>query len=256
MLIPGLVSVTFRGLSRLEIAGLMNTSGLSAIEWGGDVHVPCPDHPLTEQKAEEVGDAVREAAYCSMTGRFYTASYGSYYRCDTDFNANLRTAVELEAPNIRVWAGRRGSTEADEGYRKNIVSSLQLLCDVAQHNNMTVSTEFHGGTLTDHYESCLRLINEVERDNFYTYWQPDQFRGEEYDIVALKAVLPYLSNVHVFTWAGHDKFPLADGEKRWRRYIDILRSHKGTHHMLLEFVCDDTTDQFYRDSETLLSWLG
>ena len=40
MLIPGLVSVTFRKLSRTEIAGLMVNAGLSAIEWGGDVHVP------------------------------------------------------------------------------------------------------------------------------------------------------------------------------------------------------------------------
>ena len=120
---------------------------------------------------------------------------------------------------------------------------------------MTGSTEFHGGTLTDHYESCVRLIDEVAMNNFCTYWQPNQFRDEEYNIAALNAVLPYLTNVHVFTWEGHSKYPLADGEAKWRRYIDILREHGGDHHMLLEFVCDDTVEQFYRDAETLKSWI-
>lgn len=255
MLIPGLVSVTFRNLSRLDIAELMKKSGLSAIEWGGDVHVPSKDIPLTPAQSEEIDDALSEALYVSTGGKFYTASYGSYYRCETDFNPCLNTAIGLEAPNIRVWAGTRGSADADSEYRKRIVAALQMMCDVAKHHNMTVSTEFHGGTLTDHYESCVRLINEVERDNFCTYWQPNQFRDEEYNIAALNAVLPYLSNVHVFTWAGHDKFPLSDGAEKWKRYIDIIENAGGTHHMLLEFVCDNTVEQFYRDAEALLEWI-
>lgn len=255
MLIPGLVSVTFRNLSRLDIAVLMKKSGLSAIEWGGDVHVPSKDMPLTPVQSAEIDDALSEALYVSTVGKFYTASYGSYYRCESDFNAYLHTAVGLEAPNIRVWAGTRGSADADPEYREMIVGHLQMMCDVAKYHNMTVSTEFHGGTLTDHYESCVRLINEVERENFFTYWQPNQFRDEEYNIAALNAVLPYLSNVHVFTWEGHNKFPLAHGADKWKRYINILNNGGGTHHMLLEFVCDDTEEQFCRDAETLLDWL-
>ena len=37
---PGLVSVTFRKLLPHEIIDLVVKSGLSGIEWGGDVHVP------------------------------------------------------------------------------------------------------------------------------------------------------------------------------------------------------------------------
>ncbi|MBQ9717275.1 MAG: hypothetical protein IJV76_04720, partial [Clostridia bacterium] len=147
------------------------------------------------------------------------------------------------------------SADADDAYRKKIVRHIRSLCDAAREHGMTVSTEFHGGTLTDHYESCVRLIGEVECDNFCTYWQPNQFRDEDYNIAALNAVLPWLSNVHVFTWAGHNKYPLIDGAERWKRYIDILRTNGGSHHMLMEFVCDDTVEQFYRDAETLLDWL-
>ena len=249
MLIPGLVSVTFRKLSRTEIAGLMVNSGLTAIEWGGDVHVP--------SDAEEwvMEDALTEAAHFSAQGKFYIASYGSYYRCMSPFEYDLNTAVSIDAPNIRVWAGKLGSADADDEDRRNVVRHIRRLCGAAKEHNMTVSTEFHGGTLTDHYESCVRLIDEVAMDNFCTYWQPNQFRDEEYNIAALKAVLPWLSNVHVFTWAGHNKYPLIDGEEKWKRYIDILRTNGGTHHMLLEFVCDDTVEQFYRDAETLQNWL-
>lgn len=251
MLIPGLVSVTFRKLSRTEIAGLMVNANLSAIEWGGDVHVPS-----NAENDEERDIMLTDTMNLSSQGKFYIASYGSYFRCETrHFEDDLHIAASLDAPNIRVWAGTRGSADADAEYRQRIVNNIRRLCAYAKEHNMTVSTEFHGGTLTDHYESCVRLIDEVAMNNFCTYWQPNQFRDEDYNIAALNAVLPWLSNVHVFTWAGRDKFPLIDGAERWKRYIDILRNHGGTHHMLMEFVCDDTVEQFYRDAETLHEWL-
>ncbi|MGN1409125.1 MAG: sugar phosphate isomerase/epimerase family protein [Eubacteriales bacterium] len=251
MLIPGLVSVTFRKLSRADIAELMHRAELPAIEWGGDVHVP------TVETADEftVENALTEAAYYSADGKFYIASYGSYYRCDSYSPYSGETAVSVSAPNIRVWAGQRGSADADTEYRKTVARYIQLLCDEMAPHGITVSTEFHGGTLTDNYDSALRLISEVERGNFCTYWQPNQFRDEEYNTAALKAVLPYLSNVHVFTWDSSHRYPLADGEAKWRKYIDIIRSYGGSHHMLLEFVKDDSIEQFLRDAETLKGWL-
>ncbi len=244
MLLPGLVSVTFRKLSRADIVSNMTAAGLTAIEWGGDVHVPPTDE-----------DAMTDALNLT-SGRLYTASYGSYYRCMGDaMLENAGTAVSMEAPNIRVWAGQRNSADADAAYRAEVVRHIRELCDYVKPHGMTVSTEFHGGTLTDHYESTVRLMNEVERENFCTYWQPNQFRDEEYNLAALNAVLPWLTNVHVFTWDGHNKYPLADGEAKWQRYIDILRTHGGDRCMLMEFVCDDTVDQFRRDAETLLTWL-
>ena len=43
MLTGGLVSITFRDLEANEIIDLVKKSGLTAIEWGGDVHVPHGD---------------------------------------------------------------------------------------------------------------------------------------------------------------------------------------------------------------------
>ncbi len=244
MLIPGLVSVTFRPLSRADIVSLMLSAGLTAIEWGGDVHVPPTDE-----------DAMTDALHLTE-GKLLTVSYGSYYRCKGDaMLENAETAISMEVPNIRVWAGQRGSADADAPYRAEVVRHIRELCDRVSPHGMTVSTEFHGGTLTDHYESTVRLIHEVERENFCTYWQPNQFRDDAYNLAALNAILPWLTNVHVFTWAGHAKYPLAHGGAIWQRYIDILRTHGGNHGMLMEFVCDDTVEQFRKDAETLLKWL-
>lgn len=253
MLIPGLVSVTFRKLNVNQIAELMVKSKLTAIEWGGDVHIPEKED---DSNCDELDDALTKVAQFSEDGKFYIASYGSYCRCENrNCNRTVEIARSINALNIRVWAGTRSSSDADDFYRGVVTENIRNICDLAKPYGITVSTEFHGGTLTDHYESAIRLINDVERENFFTYWQPNQFRDYEYNIASLRAVMPYLSNVHVFTWRGHDKFPLDYGENEWKSYIDIIKSSGGTHHMLLEFVCDDTVEQFYRDAETLRSWI-
>jgi len=57
MLIPGLVSVTFRQLTVPEIGELATECGLQAVEWGGDVHVPPGDfaaaHSGNHQRSNE-----------------------------------------------------------------------------------------------------------------------------------------------------------------------------------------------------------
>ncbi len=116
MLYPGLVSVTFRSLDCKKIVELVKKAGLSSIEWGGDVHVPQGDM----KKAKEARKMTEEAG-------LVTAAYGSYYRvgCESiktgekaDFKKTLETALELNTPVIRVWAGDRGSAEADGLWRK------------------------------------------------------------------------------------------------------------------------------------------
>lgn len=246
MLTSGLVSVTFRKFSREKVIDVMKKAALPLIEWGGDVHVPFGE-----------AEAVKEAAELCRTHGIATVSYGSYYRSDGDEvlrTGDIRCAASLSAPNIRIWAGKKGSGDASEADRAAVCENIRTACDAAAPFGMTVSVEFHGGTLTDEYESAVRLYHAVERDNFRLYWQPNQFRNEAYNMAALRAVLPYLSNVHVFTWEGHNRYPLADGARLWRKYIDLIASDGKDHGMLLEFVCDDTEDQLYRDAETLHKW--
>ena len=40
-----------------------------------------------------------------------------------------------------------------------------------------------------------------------------------------------------------------------KQYLEIIREAPGDHGTFLEFVCDDTEEQLYRDAETLSRWL-
>lgn len=251
MFTPGLVSVTFRPLNRREIAGLMQECSLTAIEWGGDVHVPADDPA-----------AIADAAAVSAENGISIVSYGSYYRANATteettaaFLAQLSATVSLGAPNIRIWAGTKGSAAASHTERKAFTDDIRHVCRLAARENRTVSLEFHNGTLTDDCDSALTLVEEVAEDNLRLYWQPNQFRDVAYNLSTVRRVLPFVSNVHVFAWNGRDKYPLCRHETIWRQYLDILRSDGKDRNLLLEFVCDDTPAQLRRDAETLLSWL-
>lgn len=247
MLTPGLVTVTFRKFDIPKICSAASQAGLSLLEWGGDIHVP----PMNDA-------TVSLAKSCSAESGLTIDTYGSYYRCngtEEDIDAVVSTAHRLGAKNLRVWAGTSGSADTDDATRRDITANLRRVCVSAARYGITVSPEFHGGTLTDHYESAVRLLHDTAEDNLRLYWQPNQFRDLSYNLSALRAVCPFLSNVHVFAWTGHDKFPLETHENPWRQYIDIIAADGRDHGMLLEFVCDDTEEQLYRDARTLLQWL-
>ena len=248
MLTPGLVSVTFRQLTRAEIAKTITASGLFAIEWGGDIHVPPTD-------ADAAEDAVK---VCRENG-VKTVSYGSYYRCtgnEAEEDSVISAALRLGTDHIRVWAGTKGTADTNDAARAETVRVLRNFCAKAGKHGIRVSPEFHGGTLTDNYESAVRLAEEVAENNFSLYWQPNQFRDDDYNRTALRAVLPWLSNVHVFTWDSSAWYPLADGERMWREYIETIASSGRDHNLLMEFVVGHSPEQFARDAETLLRWLG
>ncbi|MBQ7930879.1 MAG: TIM barrel protein [Clostridia bacterium] len=248
MLKTGLVTVTFRKFDVPKICRTAKKAGLELLEWGGDIHVP----PMNE-------DAVALAKSCSAQHGLVIDTYGSYYRCsgsDEEIEAVVKTAHELGAKNLRVWAGTRGNADTDDDTRRAVTENLIRVCGMAAQYNLTVSPEFHGGTLTDHWEYAVHLAKDVNAENLRLYWQPNQFRDDAYNLTALRAVLPYLSNVHVFTWEGHGKFSLIAGERMWRQYIDIISADGRDHGMLMEFVCDDTEEQLYRDAEVLHRWLA
>ncbi len=241
----GLVSVTFRNLTPAVITDLTAEAMLCGIEWGADVHV----RPEDLENAAAVGAYTRERGLSNI-------SYGAYYYAgysEENFGDLIAGAKALGAPNIRVWAGKKGSAEEDG--RRMVVDSLRRITEEAARENITVSLEFHRRTLTDTPDSARRLMEEVANENLHLYWQPNQDMDAAYNVQSIRTVLPYISNVHVFAWEGSQKFPLSHGEKDWRQYLDALADSGREHALLLEFVCDGTEDQFRRDAETLRNWL-
>jgi len=253
MILPGLVSITFRKLTPAEVVALVRKGGLKGIEWGGDVHVP---H----------GDLVRAREVREMTleNGLATAAYGSYYRVGQSegaglaFERVLETAVELGAPTIRVWPGVAGSDVTDEDGRWKIIEDLRRIASLAAKAGVTITTEFHGGTLTDTNESASKLLVEVDHANVFTGWQPHN--GEETGecVEGLREVLPRVSTIHVFHWwpTSSERHPLAVGAERWGSFWPLLRQAPGDRYALLEFVPGDEPAAFLRDAATLREWLA
>lgn len=255
MIHPGLVSITFRKFSPAEIVALVRKAGLEGIEWGGDVHVPHGD----------IGRA-REVRAMTQEAGLKVAAYGSYYRAGWSeanglpFKQVLDSAVELGAPTIRVWPGVKGSADVDENGRWAVIEDLRRIAALAGQVGVTISTEYHGGTLTDTNDSASQLLVEVDHPNLLTCWQPHNGEETAECVAGLRAVLPRVGNVHVFHWwpTAVERLPLADGAARWAEFWRELGvAPAGRERFaLLEFVQGDSEEAYLRDAATLVSWLG
>ncbi|MDR3313813.1 MAG: sugar phosphate isomerase/epimerase [Oscillospiraceae bacterium] len=251
MLKTGLTSVTFRQLEIDDVLALAAQAGLDVIEWGGDVHAPPGALALAaavRQKTEAAGLSV--------------SSYGSYYRLlahenpAAAFAPVLGSACALGAKTIRIWAGSQDFEQTDAAAFDRAAQEARALGGLAQAQGVQLAFEFHGGTITNAAESTLAFLQAVDHPNVKTYWQPNFVRSHAENKRALRAVLPWVVNIHVFQWAAdHTAFPLADGEAVWREYLDILAAATGEPCAILEFVKDAAPAQFLRDAATLQKWL-
>lgn len=252
MLLPGLVSVTFRALSVPEIVDLAAGCGLWAVEWGGDVHVPLGDLVAARETRSRCADS-------GLT----ISSYGSYYRAGVTDPAEwaevLATATELGAPSIRVWAGTAGSAEATPRQRAAVVESLREAAVAAQEQGVHIALEYHHGTLTDTLESATLLYAEVCHGSVLPYWQPSGGQEAAHALEEVRTLLPLLTTAHVFSWgpAGwSDRLPLEAREDLWRPVLAELNRDGVDRYALLEFVQQDSPEVFRRDAATLLGWIS
>lgn len=247
MLTPGLVSVTFRQLSPFEIVGLVRRAGSGAIEWGGDIHVPHGDVACAREVRELTADH-------GLT----VAAYGSYYRVGRSeedglpFERVLETALELGAPLIRVWAGTAGSATTAAAERDRLFNELTRIAALAARAGVRVAPEFHGGTFNDTNAANHALLAAVPAPNVLSYWQPLLEFDDATAQAGLAAIGPRLAHLHAYHWANvHDRRPLAEGTARWTRFLRTAHAIPGDRCVLLEFVRDDSPEQFIRDMATL-----
>ncbi|WP_371262126.1 sugar phosphate isomerase/epimerase family protein [Rhizobacter sp. Root404] len=226
------------------------SAGLAGIEWSATGHAP----PGALKRAAEIrsmcqGEAIR------------VVSYGSYFYAGTgkDFLPTLATALALNAPLIRVWAGPRGVSpdQASAEAWTRCVKDLQLACDAAAEHNIAIGLEFHRLTLTEGDESTLRLLADAGRKNLRTYWQPLPGVTAEIAKRQLRALTPHLAHLHVFQWDEDlQRHPLFKGEAFW---IDVLRTQVSASARecwaLLEFLPGDDPCLLATEARALKVWL-
>ncbi|MGP4041419.1 sugar phosphate isomerase/epimerase family protein [Gracilibacillus sp. D59] len=243
----GLCSVTFRDKNPEQIVDLAMEVSLDGIEWGGDVHVPPGDY----ENAKKVGEITRSRG-------LEVSSYGSYYRLadhtgnEYDFTTILETVKKLQAPAIRVWAGMKGSKEADQCYRKKVVEDARRIADLALDEGISVHLEYHDNTLTDTKESARQLMEEINHDNLFLYWQPSNGVSVEERLASIDLVKAWITNVHIFHWHSFDdRLELISGEGEWQHYLEAIQKDGRDRYVLMEFVKDDDERQFLKDAQTL-----
>jgi 3-dehydroshikimate dehydratase len=268
MIKPGICSVTLAKLSVEEVVGAVVKAGLQGIEWGGNGHVPHGD----------IACALRVNKLTAEAG-LEVSSYGSYYRVGVSegagltFRSVLDTAVALGAPTIRVWAGNRDTADADEAFVRSVVDDANRIADLAEKEGISVTFEFHGGTLTDRNETAIRFAGQVPHPNLFFSWQPPHGYTVGHCLAGLEGLLPRLSTVHVYHWTigsyeknilnetvrpltypdDYFRHPLVDGKRRWQKYMAAVETTGRDHFALLEFVKDDSLSQMLADAKILRS---
>lgn len=250
MIIPGVASVTFRKKSPREVVEITKKAGLSAIEWGSDVHVPQGEIAL----AREVRDMTLSAGLAAP-------SYGSYYQMGSngDFEPFVESALALGASNIRVWAGTQASATISPDAREAIISDARRISELAARAGITLSTEYHNDSMTDSADAAIAFLHAVDHPNFYTYWQQPLELAPDRQLPELRKIIATgrLTNVHVFQYHvdanGRVQQNIEDGRALWQSFFQALRETGVSRYAFLEFVRNGEDEAFFADAKTLLS---
>lgn len=250
MIIPGMVSATFRDKPAKEIIRLCKEADLKAVEWSENAQV-MPGDPAG---AKELHEWTVEAG-------LKVAAYGSYYRLGQNedvegtFRASLVSAAALHAPLMRIWAGTKGSELVDEESRKELAAEAAKVCHMAAEAGIKVALEWHKNTLTDTNESAMRFLDEADHDNLYCLWQPTVALTMAQRTQGLDLLGDRLLNLHIYYWPEGVRRSLEEGVDVWRQYLDHVDRRKDRFG-LLEFVMDNTEEQFLEDARVLRKLLG
>ena len=151
----GLVSISFRDKSPLEIVQAVRAAGLSCIEWGSDVHAPCGDI----QRLTEIAALQREYGIaCS--------SYGTYFFLGQtpieELNDYVRAAKILGTDTIRLWCGKKSGADMTDDEREQLIAECRKAARIAEENQVTFCMECHRDTYTDRPENTVSLMEAVE----------------------------------------------------------------------------------------------
>ena len=250
---PGLVSITFRKLTPTEyLFDLVAQAQLTGIEWGGDVHVPHGDIATAH--------AVRRQ---TVNAGLQVAAYGSYYRVSHEetgpFDAVLAAAVALEAPAIRVWAGRQGTEAADDAYWAAVIEDSRRIADLAAVEGIKIAYEFHGNTLTDTNDSAHLLLERVDHPNVRSYWQPPRHSAVDYNLIWDRCCCPMAGQHSCLSMAEREwgaGSACKVGQADWSTIFGPnCTGGWGAICTLMEFVQNDEPAAFLRDAAILKTWL-
>ena len=233
----GIEPISFRSHSPDEILSAAAEAGLSRIEWGSDIHAP-KDDPV---RLEALSAAPLPCC-----------SYGTYFRLGItpleELPEYIRAAKLLGTDHLRIWAGRRTASQYTPEERKDFLKQCAAAASVAEAHGVILCLECHRRSYTETKEGALELMEYVDSSHFRMYWQPNPDISTEENLAYIRLLREYITHVHVFHWEQDRRLPLREGFNIWRRYLQELG---GSHHLLLEFMPDDSIESLRVEADVL-----
>lgn len=132
----------------------------------------------------------------------------------------LADAVELGAKGLRMFTGKRGSTDATAAQWEQAVSALQQLADEAGAHGIKLAFETHSWNLMDTVASSQELMRRLGRKNVGLILQPSTFKDDY--VAACEALAPISVHVHA-TNMQEKACALADGKMSYREILAVLK---------------------------------
>lgn len=245
MLKPGVVSVSFRGLSAEEVIKITKEAGLAAIEWGSDVHAPADDV-----------ESLKNIAIMQKEAGIVCSSYGTYFRFGVDSVDELPKYIEaakiLGTRVLRLWCGKKNFEDMSEDERSFIISEAKRAAQIAEREGAILCMECHKNTFTNSLEGALTLMKSVNSPAFRMYWQPSTAAEHSQNVKYATEISKYTVNLHVFYYEGGVARPLEEGLGVWAEYLTCF---EGDRYLLLEFMPDKNPASLGREAASLIKLL-
>jgi replication fork clamp-binding protein CrfC len=96
-------------------------------------------------------------------------------------------------------------------------------------------------------------LRQVSHQNILCYWQPLIDIDVNTRLEGIKKIKESIINIHVFNWLPYTNIrrPLEEGRDDWYSYLSTVNDNVRERFAIMEFVKDDSTEQFIRDAEIL-----
>ena len=161
----------------------------------------------------------------------------------------------MGAQIIRVWGGEKDATLMTDKDEEILCEKLFACGKIAQTRGQIVALEYHHGTCTGTAQMTKRILQHVGLNNVKTYWQPMYWLAPtisekeriQQNLQSIELLKKEIVCVHTYQWKQYERVALIDGKQEWKQYVETL----GNTIYHLEFVKEDSEEQFLQDCQTL-----
>lgn len=132
-----------------------------------------------------------------------------------------------------------------------LVESCRCCADVAAQHGKTVLMEPRVGEVICSVDSLLRLIEQVQRDNFKANFDTGHFSAQRENVpLALMKLQGRFANIHIADNDPRDSqhLPIGDGTIDWREFFRVLKNLKYDGYLGLDLGLSKSLADDYRKS--------